>query len=613
MKRRDFVLITAGAALAERNLSDTCNAKISVVYPGDVSWEPNEPLTSKGLSIKDVCDILKQGEGNNISPVLREEILENPDAVFIINAGVENSKDSYGNWKPCHDQMENLGRRVAELVFRKGTAKGGRTFLKPNLCGGIYGSNPTYINGIVVHPYFTVGMADILHDLGNTNTATGARGALRHNHVVESGLGDLFDAHNLPLIEAHYQYFSDYDESELVWHENPEGVVARRFCTYKPVFEDGTTFINIAHAHTHKVGHTTLTMKNLQGILPRGYGHVCDSWATLSLWRSDIFNDFNPNYRTAVEQSYVRHGNMGYQYWDDGSFYKTYLDAGGYDAFKEAHDNLESTWYENSKISKRQELDGFDAVTSASEPTSEQKLALYHIYKIANSKIFWAEQWAQRMIDMIEVLPAPYLSMVEGVFSCGHNGLKHSDFITLGRSMVSVDAVTSWLMGHDPRGIPYMRIAKERGIGENDISNIPIYILDENGPRKIKDYKSLERTYLGINNYNLGKVRYFTEPVQTFVETEEDTSLPHAFVNGKCYPNPFNSSATIQYEMSHPGNVVIKIFSMSGQCVDTIMLGKLRNGTHEYVFDGSKYATGQYIFRIETRYSIFSGKMILLK
>jgi len=126
------------------------------------------------------------------------------------------------------------------------------------------------------------------------------------------------------------------------------------------------------------------------------------------------------------------------------------------------------------------------------------------MYDIADSRIFWAEQWAQRMMDCIEVLAAPYVSMVDGVFARGHNtGIMHTDFLTAGRSMVAVDAVTSWLMGHDPREIPYLRIAHERGLGENDIDKIPIFILSERGPEKVNDYRMLTRHFLGIYNYGM--------------------------------------------------------------------------------------------------------------
>ena len=136
--------------------------------------------------------ILEQGEKENTVPVLREEILENPDAVFIIYADIRTEKDEKGRWKPCPDQIERFGRRASELVFRKGTLRGKRTFIKPNLVGGLSKRSPvTNCHGGIVHPYFIVGFVDALQDMGNSNVAIGARGALRHNHVVESGFQDL--------------------------------------------------------------------------------------------------------------------------------------------------------------------------------------------------------------------------------------------------------------------------------------------------------------------------------------------------------------------------------------------------------------------------------------
>ena len=69
--------------------------------------------------------------------------------------------------------------------------------------------------------------------------------------------------------------------------------------------------------------------------------------------------------------------------------------------------------------------------------------------------------------------------------------------------MTAIDSVTSWIMGHDPRELPYLRIAKERNIGENDIEKIPIYFLSEKGPEKVNDYRTLRRFRMGI--YQFGK------------------------------------------------------------------------------------------------------------
>ncbi len=455
MKRRTFLLSALGAAMTTQSF-----ARNVFIRGKDVSYEPDAKLKSTGLRIQDAVELMEKREADNTAPVLREEILDNPDAVFFIPAGVNDHHNWGGSWNSCNDQMERLGGRVGSLLFQKGAYRGGKTFIKPNMVGGIRKAGQSYNTGGFVHPNFTVGLVDTLHDLGNSNVALGARGAMRHEHYVESGLMDLFNRHDLPLVEAHVQYFKHYKKSELVWHENPSGMVAKRFCTYRPVFEYGTTFINLAHAHVHKVGYTTLTIKNLQGVMPRGYGHICDSWTHLDKWRRKLMDDFNPDFRVAIERSYVRHARKGYKYWDEGGFYQAYRTAGGYEEYLRNSD-------------------------------------------IADSRIFWAEIWAQRMMDMVEVLPKPYLNMVEGVFSRGDNGIFLSNFVTAGRSMVAVDAVTTWLMGHDPREVPYLRIANERGLGENNIEKIPIFMLTEKGVERLKDYRLLKRTKLGLYIYGV--------------------------------------------------------------------------------------------------------------
>jgi len=455
VNRRTFIKTSAVGAAAAIVSHPASNARML-----GVTFEPDEELKGKGLSIRDGLKILKEHEKDNTRPALRDEILENPGAVFIIDAGVKSERDENGIWKQCNFQMQYLGQHVASQIFRKGPEKGGRTFVKPNLVRGLKKAGDPYINGYVVHPYFIAGFADALRDSGNTAVATATRGTLHHEHLVQSGVHDLFCEHNLPHIEAHVQYFEDYHRSELNWHENPEGLVMRRFPTYRPAYDKDTDFINIAHAHTHPLGFTTLTIKNLQGIMPRGYGHICDDWVNLDRWRRKFMKNFNPDFRSAIERSYVKHAGMGYKYWDEGGYYRAYTSAGGYREFLK---NRET----------------------------------------ANQKIFWHEQWAQRMFDAVEVMPQPYVNIVEGVFGQGDEGIHHSDFVTVGRNTVAVDSVTSWLMGHDPRELPYLRIAKERGLGENDIERIPLFKLTALGPVRVKDYRTLKRTPMGVYIYGL--------------------------------------------------------------------------------------------------------------
>jgi hypothetical protein len=284
-----------------------------------------------------------------------------------------------------------------------------------------------------------------------------------------------------------------------MWFENPEGLVTRKSPIIRPVFEKDATYITIAHTHVHKVGHTTLTLKNNQGIMPRGYGHTCDSWTALDIFRRDIFKDFNPDFRRAIEKTYLKHANMNYKYWDDGGFYKSYVNMGGYDAFAKAY-----ATYEKERKELVQQYSGKELADALGK-------AVDRLYDYADSRIFWAEIWAQRMMDINSVIPAPFVSMVEGVFARGDNGVELLNIVTVGRNSTAVDSVTSWIMGQDPRELPYTRIANERGLGENDIEKIPLYSLSEKGVEKIADYRTVERGHLGIYNYGLNELglRYF--------------------------------------------------------------------------------------------------------
>jgi uncharacterized protein (DUF362 family) len=490
MQRREFLRAAPGTAVGLA-ISAQASARDVFTRERDVSYEPDKPLESTGIRIKEGVKLLKKGRKGNIPPVVREEIMENPDAVFVIYGGIDVDRNEDGSWKPVPDQMKRFGHRVSDLVFRKGTDTGGCTFLKPNMVGSLSENRPVEASHSgIVQPYFTAGMASGLHDIGNTNIGAGARGALRHPQVVASGLEALFDSHGIVFIEAHEQYFKDYRRGELNWHENPEAMIQRRFPTYKPVHEKDTTFVNIAHAHTHKVGHTTLTLKNIQGVMPRGYGHICDAWTTLDLWRWDLMDDFNRDFRQEIEASWKRHANEGYKYWEDGGFERAYFADGGWDAFRPA---LADVLKQYRKV-----------------PVGDRAEQRTKLVKIADTRVFWAEIWAQRMVDIVQALPNPAIHMVEGTFARGSNGTVHADFVTVGRNTVAVDAVTSWLMGQDPRELPYLRIANERGLGQNDIGQIPVYLLDEKGPQ-LAEYRSLRRERLGIYNYGLDELglRYY--------------------------------------------------------------------------------------------------------
>lgn len=83
------------------------------------------------------------------------------------------------------------------------------------------------------------------------------------------------------------------------------------------------------------------------------------------------------------------------------------------------------------------------------------------------------------------------------------------------------------------------------------------------------------------------------------------------------YPNPFNPSTTIEYRIPRSGNVELKLFSLAGDEIATLVNAYRSSGSHKVNFDvGSMNAdlsSGVYIYRIVSGEFKASRKMLLLK
>lgn len=73
------------------------------------------------------------------------------------------------------------------------------------------------------------------------------------------------------------------------------------------------------------------------------------------------------------------------------------------------------------------------------------------------------------------------------------------------------------------------------------------------------------------------------------------------------YPNPFNPVTTISFSLPVLSRVSLKVYDIAGRLVDEILSSKIKAGNHELQFDGSKLASGLYIYKL-TANSLISKK-----
>jgi len=84
------------------------------------------------------------------------------------------------------------------------------------------------------------------------------------------------------------------------------------------------------------------------------------------------------------------------------------------------------------------------------------------------------------------------------------------------------------------------------------------------------------------------------------------------------YPNPFNPTTTISFDIARDGNVLIEIYNAKGQLVKSLVDGGFRAGSHTVVWNGDdsqgrSVGSGVYFYRmVSSEYSSVK-KMLLMK
>jgi len=101
------------------------------------------------------------------------------------------------------------------------------------------------------------------------------------------------------------------------------------------------------------------------------------------------------------------------------------------------------------------------------------------------------------------------------------------------------------------------------------------------------------------------------------IETSQK-NIPHQFILYRNYPNPFNPTTTIRYTNPVSSNVVLRIFDMIGQEVNTIVNGSQPAGVYAVIWDGRDHhrmpvGTGVYFCRLEAGAFSETIKMMLLR
>jgi len=105
---------------------------------------------------------------------------------------------------------------------------------------------------------------------------------------------------------------------------------------------------------------------------------------------------------------------------------------------------------------------------------------------------------------------------------------------------------------------------------------------------------------------------------QGYTGIEGDVSLPVSSLLLTNYPNPFNPSTTINYNVPADGNVTLNVYNAKGQLVNTLVSEHKNKGNYQVVWTGkdsrgNSVASGLYFTRLVSGGKSISKKMLLMK
>jgi hypothetical protein len=74
---------------------------------------------------------------------------------------------------------------------------------------------------------------------------------------------------------------------------------------------------------------------------------------------------------------------------------------------------------------------------------------------------------------------------------------------------------------------------------------------------------------------------------------------PEIYFLANAYPNPFNPTTTIEFDLPKSSFVTLKIYNIIGEEVATLVSERLSTGSYSYKWDASNLSSGVYLYRLQ--------------
>jgi hypothetical protein len=148
-------------------------------------------------------------------------------------------------------------------------------------------------------------------------------------------------------------------------------------------------------------------------------------------------------------------------------------------------------------------------------------------------------------------------------------------------------------------------------------STVPVSFESEEEGRRLVTFT--DPSFLAAGDYNVTlngsqvKIDFIQMILQRELVSVRISDIPQDYRLEQNFPNPFNPSTIIQYNIPSVENVVLKIYNILGQEVKTLVNEDQFPGTYQVTFDASHLASGVYFYRLTAGDYTEVKKMMFIK
>ena len=111
----------------------------------------------------------------------------------------------------------------------------------------------------------------------------------------------------------------------------------------------------------------------------------------------------------------------------------------------------------------------------------------------------------------------------------------------------------------------------------------------------------------------VGEPRFTLHVTYDALGNNQQGTLPIDFALHPIYPNPFNPSTTIRFDIPDVSLVVLNVYDVKGALVETLLQDHMKPGKHHYNWEPQGLPSGVYFMKLTTANQSFTQKVTYIK